>query len=471
MSDAFKLMFREYDIRGRVNDDEMNEKNVERIARGFASYLKKRNITEVVVGHDNRSYSPGFAEAAIATLVSYGCKVYDIGLALSPVTYFAQYHLNCKGALMITASHNPNGWAGFKLGHDFSKTLGPAEVKELYEIVVTEEPVQSREGSRERINVRDAYINKIASSVKVGQKEMPRVVIDSGNGGAGVFAYELFHKLGCVTFQLNCDPDPSFPHYDPNPSLLTARQRLKEMVTHPYIKADIGIGFDGDGDRIGIIDKYGNNIWSDKILIILAKQLLEKKKNAQIVFDVKCTQALPEVIKENGGIPVMWKTGHSHIKSKLHELNADLAGERSGHIFVGGDDYYGYDDALFAAAKVVEYMAQTGKPIDEIVAEFPQYVTSPEIKAHCADNVKYEIVDKLVAEFQAEYGDKVNTINGARVTFDNGWGLVRASSNLPELVIIFEGKTEQDMREIRSIFREKLDKYDEIDKKWDNDIE
>jgi len=167
----------------------------------------------------------------------------------------------------------------------------------------------------------------------------------------------------------------------------------------------------------------------------------------------------------------MWKTGHSHIKSKLHELNADLAGERSGHIFVGGDDYYGYDDALFAAAKVVEYMAQTGKPIDEIVAEFPQYVTSPEIKAHCADNVKYEIVDKLVAEFQAEYGDKVNTINGARVTFDNGWGLVRASSNLPELVIIFEGKTEQDMREIRSIFREKLDKYDEIDKKWDNDIE
>ena len=297
-----------------------------------------------------------------------------------------------------------------------------------------------------------------------------RLVIDAGNGGAGVFAYEIFQRLGCTTFQLNCDPDASYPHYFPNPSDLKARQRLREMVLHPYIKADIGISFDGDGDRIGVIDEKGENVWSDKILIILAKQLLEKKKDAKIVFDVKCTQALPEVIEENGGIPVMWKTGHSHIKAKMKDENADLAGERSGHLFIGGDDYYGFDDALFVAAKLVEYVSHTDRTLTEILKQLPQYITSPEIKAHCADDKKYGVVERLIDDFKKDYGDRVIDINGARVVFDDGWGLVRASSNLPELVIIFEAKTGKRLKEIRGIFREKISRYGEVSKEWENDI-
>ncbi|HHV59451.1 MAG TPA: phosphomannomutase/phosphoglucomutase [Clostridiaceae bacterium] len=468
-SEAFRSMFREYDIRGRVNDEELNEESVSLIVKGFASFLAKRGINRVVVGYDNRRYSPAFAKSAVDSLVSSGMEVFYTGLSLSPVTYFAQYHLNSKGAVMITASHNPDGWCGFKLGHDFSKTLGPDEIKELYSIIENKDFVNGK-GSVKEVDVRDAYIESVVSRIKMNRENAPRVVIDAGNGGAGIFAYEIFQRLGCMTFQLNCDPDTSYPHYFPNPSDLNARKRLVDMVVHPYIHADIGIAFDGDGDRIGVIDHTGENIWSDRILMILARQLLEKKKGAKIVFDVKCSQALVDDIEAHGGQPIMWKTGHSHIKAKLHGAQADLAGERSGHIFIGGDDYYGFDDALFAAAKLVEYLSHAGKPIRELLKDFPHYVTSPEIKAHCPDNVKYGVVDRIVEDFKAEFKDRVNDINGARVTFDNGWGLVRASSNLPELVLIFEGKTGEDMRKIKGIFREKLSKYKEISQEWENDI-
>lgn len=472
MNQNFRNMFREYDVRGRVNDEELNEDSVSLIVKAFATLLREhdpRNNT-VVIGYDNRSYSPAFSEVAIESMVQCGFHVIDVGLSLSPVVYFAQYHCKSPAAIMITASHNPDGWCGFKLAHGYSKTLGPQEIKELFSVVESEEFVETSGGSVEQVDVRDAYIDSVVSRINMDASNAPRVVIDAGNGGAGVFAWEVFHRLRCPTFQLYCDPDMSYPHYFPNPSDLNARKRLSEMVTHPYIHADVGIGFDGDGDRIGIIDQNGENIWSDRLLIILAKQLLEKKAGGKIVFDVKCTQALPEVISACGGQPIMWKTGHSHIKAKMHETKADLAGERSGHIFVGGDDYYGFDDAIFTAAKLVEYLSHEKKPITEILSSFPQYVTSPEIKAHCQDHLKYGIVDELVAEFKAEYGSKVNDINGARVLFDNGWGLVRASSNLPELVLIFEGKTEEDMVHIRDIFKTKLDAHKDIDGQWENDI-
>ena len=467
---AFKSMFREYDVRGRVSPEELNEKSVALITKAFAAFLAKRNITRVVVGYDNRSCSPSFAEAAIESFVNSGFEVFDIGLSLSPVVYFAQYHLKSEGAMMITASHNPDGWSGFKLAHGYSMTLGTEEIKELYDILVNEQFISGKTGSRKRLSVKDAYVESVVSRIKMNPNNQPRVVIDAGNGGAGLFAYEIFQKLGCPTFQLNCDPDTSYPHYFPNPSDLKARAKLKEMVLHPYIHADVGIGFDGDGDRIGVIDEKGDNVWSDKVILILSKQLLDKKKNAKIVFDVKCTQALPEVIEENGGVPIMWKTGHSHIKAKMKLEKADLAGERSGHIFVGGEDYYGFDDAIFVAAKLVEYMSHTENTLSEILKQFPQYITSPEIKTHCDDHVKYKIVDQLVEDFKKEYGDKVNDTNGARLTLDGGWGLVRASSNLPELVIIFEATSEKRLYEIRSIFKEKISKYPEVSTEWENDI-
>jgi len=468
----FRNMFREYDVRGRVSDDELNEDSVSLIIKAFGTWLRKINQKNntVVIGYDNRSYSPRFSEVAKEAMVQCGFHVIDVGLSLSPVVYFAQYHCQSPAAIMITASHNPDGWCGFKLAHGYSKTLGPQEIKELYSVVESEEFVETSGGRVEQVDVRDDYIDNVVSRINMEASGAPRVVIEAGNGGAGIFAWEVFHRLGCPTFQLYCDPDMSYPHYFPNPSDLNARKRLREMVTHPYIHADVGIGFDGDGDRIGIIDENGENLWSDRLLMILAKQLLEKKKGAKIVFDVKCSQALPEVITQNGGEPIMWKTGHSHIKAKMHEIHADLAGERSGHIFVGGDDYYGFDDAIFTAAKLVEYLSHVKKPITEILSSFPQYVTSPEIKAHCPDETKYQIVDELITDFKKEYGSRVNDINGARVLFDNGWGLVRASSNLPELVLIFEGKTEGDMVHIRDIFKAKLDTYGEIDRHWANDV-
>lgn len=467
---AFKSMFREYDVRGRVNDEELNEGSVALITKAFATLLRRRNISKAIVGYDNRSCSPSFSEAAIESFLDSGFEVYDIGLSLSPVLYFAQYHLKCEGAMMITASHNPDGWSGFKLAHGYSMTLGPEEIKELYDILEREDFISGKRGVRKRIDVRDAYIEAVTSRIRMNPDKKLKVVIDAGNGGAGLFAYEIFQKLGCTTFQLNCDPDTSYPHYFPNPSDLKARKKLKEMVLHPYIKADIGIGFDGDGDRIGVIDELGENVWSDRVLLLLSRQLLEKKKGVKIVFDVKCTQALPEVIEADGGIPIMWKTGHSHIKSKMKEEKADLAGERSGHIFVGGDDYYGFDDAIFVAAKLLEYMSYSEDSLNALLSRLPQYITSPEIKVHCADEVKYGVVDQLVAEFKQEYGDRVIDINGARVMFDDGWGLVRASSNLPELVIIFEAKTEKMLKEIRSIFREKISKFKEVSEHWENDI-
>lgn len=467
---SFRSVFREYDIRGRVNDQEINDDSVALIAKGFGTFLNRRNISRIVVGYDNRSYSPRFHQITVDNLVKCGLEVHDIGLSISPVLYFAQYHLQCQSGTIITASHNPDGWCGFKLAQDYSKTLGPEEVRELYTIVEQEAFTEGKKGTVKQVCVRDAYIDAVANRIKLNPQKTPRVVIDCANGATGVFAYEVFQRIGCMTFQLYCDPDTRYPNYFPNPSNLEATKRVSEMVTHPYIHADLGLGFDGDGDRIGFLDDQGNNVWSDRILMLLAHHLLKKQKGAKIVFDVKCTQALPEVIEAEGGIAVMWKTGHSYIKAKMHEVKAALAGERSGHIFVGGNEYYGFDDAIFTGAKLIEFLSQEGKSLAETLESFPRYVTSPEIKAHCPDDKKYVVVEELIKEFKKEYRDRVIDINGARVQFDKGWGLVRASSNLPELVLIFEGQTESDMQEIRQIFRQKLDRYDDIDKNWKNDI-
>lgn len=468
---AFNSMFREYDIRGRVSEAELCPENVYRIVKAYAKYLQRRDITKAVVGYDNRECSPSFAQAAIRALREMGIDVFYIGLALSPMAYFAQYHLQCEGAVMVTASHNPSDWSGFKLANGYSKTLEPADIREVYDLVDSDDaPFCRQEGAFTQVDVRDAYIESIVSRIHMGPKK-PRLVLDAGNGGAGLFIYEVFQRLGCMTFQLNCDPDITYPHYFPNPSDLKGRAKLREMVTHPYIHADLGLSFDGDGDRIGVIDNHGNNIWSDMILAYISKNLLAKKKGITVVYDVKCSQALTQVVQDNGGNPVMWKTGHSYIKAKMHELNADIAGERSGHIFIGGDSYYGFDDAVFVAAKLVEALSYDEDTIAEAIAKFPQYVTSPEIKAHCADDKKYGIVEQIVETFKARYPGKVIDVNGARVQFENGWGLVRASSNLPELVLIFEATTREGLLEIRQIFKEVLSAYPDIAEKWDNDVE
>ena len=465
---AFRSMFREYDIRGKVCPEELSDENVYKIVSAYAKYLKKRAITRAVVGYDSRSCSPAFAKAATEALLDGGVDVFYTGLSLSPVTYFAQYHLKCEGAVMITASHNPDGWSGFKFANGYSKTLEPDDIKEVYSLL--DLPYEGEKGKYEEVDVRDAYIEAVVSRIHMGPKK-PRVVLDAANGGAGVFIYEVFQRLGCMTFQLNIDPDTSFPHYFPNPSELKGRQRMKEMILHPYVHADIGLSFDGDGDRIGVIDEKGNNIWSDTVLALIAKQLLEKTPGAKVIYDVKCSKALTDVIKANGGQPIMWKTGHSYIKAKMHEMNAELAGERSGHIFMGGEDWYGFDDATFVAAKLVEFLSHQDATVSEIVDTFPKYVTSPEIKAHCADEKKYGIIDEITEKIKKDFPGKVCDINGARVEFDDGWGLIRASSNMPELVLIFEATTKERMLEIRELIKSYTRQYPEISDNWDNDVE
>lgn len=467
--DGFQSVFREYDIRGRVSQEEINEESVASIAGAFSQYLEERGVSDVVVGYDSRSCSPSLAEAAIGRLARSGLTVYDIGLTLSPAAYFAQYHLQARGVMMVTASHNPNGWAGLKLGAGYASTLGRADIERLYALTQAKAPAAFKSpGKRIRRNVRDAYLANILSRVSVDRAQAPRIAVDAGNGGAGLFAYELFQALGCTTFQLNCDPDTSFPHYFPNPSDLRALARLREMVTHPYIKADMGFAFDGDGDRLGVMDSGGGSIWPDRVLMLLAAAFLETHKGAKVVFDVKCTQALIEVIEQLGGEPVMCKTGHSHVKAKMHEVGAVLAGERSGHIFFGGDTYLGFDDALFAGAKLVECVSRQGKRIEEALAFFPAYVTSPEISARCGDDRKYAVVEGITRALKKAYGGRVNDLNGARVQFDDGWGLVRASSNLPELVLVFEGASEEAMRRILLLFRQTMLKYPEVSPDWEN---
>jgi phosphomannomutase/phosphoglucomutase len=318
-SPAFRSMFREYDLRGRVSEEELNAESVRRIAHAFGLFLQKRNIGQAVLGFDNRKASQDFKNAAALGLLSAGCEVVDIGLTLSPVLYFAQHHYRIPGGLMVTASHNPDEWSGMKLCHGLSMTLGPEEMRELYGLVASGETVRGN-GRYESRDVRSAYIERLTDGVKLARPV--RVVAECGNGGAGVFAYEILQRVGCLTFQLYCDPDTSYPHYFPNPSNLKARQRLREMVTHPYIRAELGLGFDGDGDRLGVQDEQGRNVWSDLVLIFLARQMLKQKPGASIVFDVKCSRALIEEIEANGGKPVMWKTGHSHIKAKMHEIGA-----------------------------------------------------------------------------------------------------------------------------------------------------
>jgi len=457
-----KTMFREYDIRGLVSGEELNEKSCEAIGRGFGTFLKKHGAKETVVGFDAREYSERLKNALVSGIISTGVNVVEIGQVLTPIAYFAQQYLNIKGVAIITASHNPNGWSGFKLGHDFETTFLPEDIKKLYQIILKEDFVQGQGTVRREFNIVQNYGEYLVK--KVNLKKSLKVVVNAGNGTAGPIVPPILRKAGCEVIEQYCDIDFSFPHHEPNPASLKALRALGSKVRE--VGADLGFGFDGDGDRLGMADEKGQNIWPDRFLILLARRVLKEKPGSNIIFDVKCSQALIEEIKKWGGNPVMWKTGHSYIKQKAKEMNASLAGERSGHIFYR-QGYYGYDDAVFAALKLLEYLSGESNSLSEIMLSTPQYFTSPAWHVDCDDAVKYEVVDELVKEFKEEYGaERVIDINGARVKLEDGWGLVRASSNLPLLVLVFESKTKKGLQKIEDIFRQKLAKHPEIGKKW-----
>ncbi|MEJ2720168.1 MAG: phosphomannomutase/phosphoglucomutase, partial [bacterium] len=318
-------------------------------------------------------------------------------------------------------------------------------------------------GSVRKETILEKYADDLAGRVDI--KSPLRVVVDTGNGTAGAVAPLVFRKAGLDVIEQFTELDPDFPNHEPDPALKTTVEALGARVRDE--KADVGLALDGDGDRLGVVDERGEVIWPDRYMILLSRQVLSKQPGAKIVFDVKVSQALEEDIAAHGGKPIMWKTGHSHIKAKLHEEKAALAGEMSGHIFFV-ENYYGFDDGVYSGLRFAEYVSQVGKPVSEIIADTPYYVSTPTIDVDCPDDVKYQIVDKLTAEFKRDF-DKVIDINGARVTFEDGWGLVRASSNLPILVLRFEAKTQERLDEIKSLFRGYMDKYPEIGKIWHNE--
>ncbi|OIP57114.1 MAG: phosphomannomutase/phosphoglucomutase [Candidatus Levybacteria bacterium CG_4_10_14_0_2_um_filter_36_16] len=456
-----KTMFREYDLRGRESEDEMNDTSVYFMGRGFGAFLKKRNLTETVVGHDARGTSKSFHANMVKGLIESGINVVDIGTATTPMSYWSQYYLKVKGLVMITASHNPVGWNGAKFGTDFSSTLLTAEMQELYNIILNEEFVNGK-GTVRKEDIKDAYIEDLLSRSKITKKF--KILVNTGNGTAGHFAPELLKKTGCEIVEHFTNVDPAYPNYTPNPDGTAMMEDTgKQTVDNG---CDLGFAFDGDGDRLGLVDDKGNIIWPDRYIILLSRLVLSKHPGAKIVFDVKVSEALPEDIKAHGGIPIMWKTGHSYIKAKLTEEKAAMAGEMSGHIFFV-DDFYGFDDAFFAGLKLLEYLSSQNQRLSEIIAGTPYYISTPTIQVKTTDEDKYNVVDKLVAEFKKE-GYNVNDINGARVYVDDGWGLVRASSNTPTLVLRFEAKTEEGLEKIKKLFKEKLDKFPIVSKDWDS---
>ena len=456
-----KTMFREYDLRGRESDDELSDTSVYYLGRGFGAFLKKRGLTETVVGHDARGTSESFHQNMIRGLLESGINVTDIGTVTTPISYWAQYFLKIKGLVMITASHNPAGWNGVKFGTDYSYTLLSDEIQELYDIIAKEEFVNGKAESK-KIDISKDYLKDLLSRAKISKKF--KILVNTGNGTAGMFAPQLLRDAGCEIVEHFTNLDPTYPNYTPNPDGTAMMEDTgKQTVDN---KCDLGFAFDGDGDRLGLVDEKGETVWPDRYIILLSRLILSKHPGAKIVFDVKVSEALPEDIKAHGGIPIMWKTGHSHIKAKLTQEKAAMAGEMSGHIFFV-DDFYGFDDAFFAGLKLLEYLSTQDKPLSEIVATTPYYVSTPTIQVTATDENKYDIVRKLTEEFKNEEF-RVVDINGARVYMDGGWGLVRASSNTPTLVLRFEAKTEEALERIKKVFKNKLDKFDKVSKDWDS---
>lgn len=461
MNKLNKYMFREYDIRGEEKEDQLNVNSVTLIAKAYGTFLRKNNITKAVVGHDNRRSSEDFYAASIAALRSTGIDVIGIGTCLTPMVYWAPYHFKVEGGLMITASHNPVGWNGMKLGVGYSKTLNGSQIQELLTIAEAGE-FATGSGSFKEEDIKEYYIKDMLSRVKLNHKL--KIVLNTANATSSIFSPEIFRQFGCEVIEHNTNLDPNYPHYVPNP----ANVEMMEDTGRQVVKqgADLGVGVDADGDRLGVVDEKGQIIWPDRWLILLSRAVLEKKPGAKIAFDVKVSEALPEDISAHGGVPMMTPTGYMYVKQKLKDEGGSFGGEQSGHTFFV-DDYYGFDDANFAGLKLLEYISAQNKPLSEIVAGTPYYISTPALHAHVPDEVKYDIVKKLTEEFKAE-GHRVIDINGARVYLLSGWGLVRASSNLPALVLRFEAKTQEDLDKIQNIFKEKLAKFPEVSTEWES---
>lgn len=441
-------IFREYDIRG-IAENDLTDDNVYTCGRGFGTYYRKQGQKTVVIGQDVRLSSPRIAHALTRGLNGSGCNVIDIGTVPTPVLYFALFHLNVGNGIMITASHNPKEFNGFKVSLNKTTIFGQ-EIQNLMKITNAGKYV-SGTGTVEARDVTTAYVDYITDHVRI--KKGIKVCFDTGNGTCGPLVEKIMNKIGADYNILYKTPDGNFPNHLPDPTVIDHIKDLIQTVRDGEYQC--GIGFDGDGDRIGVLDEHGNIIWGDVLLAIYAEEVLKKLPAAKIIFEVKCSKGLIERIDALGGKPIMYKTGHSLIKAKMKAEGSPLAGEMSGHIFFA-DRYYGYDDALYAGLRLLEILS-TGEPLSKLAARVPSYFSTPEIRLETSDETKFEIVDKLRRDFRKSYN--VIDIDGVRVDFPDGWGLIRPSNTQPVLVLRFEAKTEARLTEIKNLFFDTLAKY------------
>lgn len=454
-------IFREYDIRG-IAEEDLTDENFALIGKAFATHMLAQGRKRLVIGRDVRLSSDRLRNALVEAMVSCGVEVIDIGVVPTPTQYFAIVHLKADGGGMITGSHNPIEYNGFKMstgikaadGHISVGAIYGAEIQQLYKIIQSGK-FASGKGKVEKIDVVPEYISAIKQRVKISKKL--KIVVDAGNGCGGLFAPQIWKDLGCDVVELYCEPDGRFPNHLPDPTVMKYIKDLRELVVKE--KADLGIGYDGDADRIGAVDNLGRPIFADKLVAMFAKFTLARIPGAKVVFDVKCSQALPEFIEKHGGKPIMWKTGHSLLKAKMKEEHAPLAGEMSGHIFFG-DDYFGYDDAIFGSGRLMQILAASGKTMAELHDEIPAFISTPEIRIETTDEDKFKIVADLVSFFKKSH--EVIDLDGARVQFGDGWGLVRASNTQPALVLRFEARTPERLEHFMRIFKDKLREYPSV---------
>lgn len=448
-------IFREYDIRGVVGRD-ITPDVAETIARAYAIYLRRnrRNETQptqVIVGRDNRESSPSIRDAVVRGLVSSGCHVVDIGTVITPVFYFARVHCGIDGGVMITASHNPPEFNGFKLAHGFATLFGD-EIQEVRRLAERGKFVEGS-GSVEVRDVVPAYRSMLKKKIRLGPRRL-RVVVDCGNGTASLIAPDALEDLGAEVIRLYCDSDPTFPNHHPDP---VQPQNLKDLITTVHReRADLGLGFDGDGDRLGLVNDRGEIIWGDILMILFWREILPRYPGTIGIVEVKCSRALFEEIARLGGKPMFYRTGHSLIKAKMRELGAVFTGEMSGHIFFA-DEYYGYDDAVYAAARLLRILSNTDESLSSLLADVPRYPSTPEIRVNCADEAKFEVVQKVTELFRRRY--EVVDVDGARVIAGDGWGLIRASNTQPALVLRAEAKTPEGLERIKKALEDELRKF------------
>jgi phosphomannomutase/phosphoglucomutase len=444
-------IFREYDIRGIVGE-QLTDETVNTLAEAVGQFYAANNARRIAIGYDARESSPRFCRIFIDGLTERGIDVIEIGMVPTPVLYYTVFTKPVDGGVMITGSHNPPDHNGFKICLG-TETLFGDQIKEIGRLAAAAEtrastgisPLRGIEkGKCEKLDIIDDYVAEVVSGIRMGRRKL-RVVVDAGNGMGGVKAVPTLDRLGVEMIQLYTEPDSTFPNHHADPTVAENLLDCIEAVT--AYEADVGIAFDGDADRIGIVDETGRIIWGDELMVLLSRYVLAERPGSTVIAEVKCSQTLFDDIERHGGRPLMWKAGHSLIKSKMKETGAALAGEMSGHIFFA-DRFYGFDDATYAAARVVEILSNTDRTLSDLLSDLPKTYSTPELRMPCPDETKFDVVAMIAHEFSKT--NKVITIDGARIIFDHGWGLVRPSNTQAILVLRFEADTAEHLDEIRS---------------------